>query len=113
MVLIQDIYLSATEIKSLPNKEFTVAKGGQYQEMPIAQGENKEKLILPTKLSNGKVRDWIPNKTSIKYMVNLWGDNTDLWIGKQAKFKLTNQNVRGEMKDVIFVESLAPVVKVG
>ena len=80
--------------------------------MPIAQGEEKEKLILPVKLSNDKVRDWIPNKTSIKFMVGLWEDNTDAWIGKSAKFVLTNQNVRGEMKDVIFVESLAPVQKV-
>ena len=106
MVLIQDIYLTANEVKSLPNKEFTVVKTGQYQKMPVVDGEQKEKLILPVKLSNEKVRDWIPNKTSIKYMVNLWGDNTDSWLGKQAKFTLVNQNVRGEMKDVIFVSDL-------
>ena len=112
MVLIQDLYLSAEEVKKLANKDFTVVKSGQYEEMPIVQGNTKSKLILPVKLSNGKVRDWIPNKTSIKFMVALWEDNTDAWLGKNAKFVLTNQNVRGEMKDVIFVESLAPVQKV-
>ena len=112
MVLIQDIYLSAAEVKLLANKDFTVAKAGSYVELPVVQGDIKSKLILPIKLSNGKVRDWIPNKTSIKFMVNLWGDETDQWLGKTARFVLTNQNVRGEMKDVIFVESLAPVQKV-
>ena len=112
MPLIKDLYLSAHEVKQLTNKEFTIAKAGHYEKMPLAEGNKKEKLILPIKLSNGKIRDWIPNKTSIKYMVALWEDNTDSWIGKQAKFVLTNQNVRGEMKDVIFVESLAPVKKI-
>ena len=112
MVEIRDIYLSASEIKKLPDKDFTVAKAGHYKEMPVQGNDPVEKLVLPIKLSNDKVRDWIPNKTSIKFMTELWGDNTNLWIGKQAKFRLTNQNVRGEMKDVIFVESLAPVKKV-
>ena len=109
---IQDLYLSALEVKALPNKEFTIVKAGQYESMPVTQGDSKSKLVLPVKLSNEKIREWIPNKTSIKFMVALWGDNSDSWIGKQAKFVLTNQNVRGEMKDVIFVESLAPVKKV-
>ena len=112
MVLIQDIYLSAMELKKLTSKDFTIAKAGHYKEMPQQGSDVITKLILPVKLSNGKVRDWIPNKTSIKTMVSFWGDETDQWLGKTAKFKLTNQNVRGEMKDVIFVESLAPVVKV-
>ena len=112
MVLIQDLYLSAEEVKKLANKDFTIAKAGQYKDMPQQGSDNVKKLILPVKLSNEKVRDWIPNKTSIKTMVGFWGDNSDGWIGKQAKFKLTNQNVMGEMKDVIFVESLAPVQKV-
>lgn len=112
MVEIRDIYLSAMEISKLENKDFTIAKGGQYKEMPQQGNDPVEKLVLPVKLSNGKIRDWIPNKTSIKTMTGFWESNTDSWIGKQAKFRLTNQNVRGEMKDVIFVESLAPVQKV-
>jgi len=104
MVLIKDLYLSAEELKILPDKTFMVAKGAQYRKMPQRDGEEVEKLVVPVKLKNDAVRDWIPNKTSLKKMVAKFGDNTDNWIGKTAKFALAKQNVRGEMKDIIFVE---------
>ena len=104
MVLIKDLYLSSEELKALPDKTFTVAKGAQYRAMPQRDGQETEKLVVPIKLKNDKVRDWIPNKTSMKKMAVKFGDNTDDWIGKTAKFILTQQSVQGQMKDVIFVE---------
>jgi len=112
MVIIQDIYLSAQEVKQLVNLDFTVAKASHYEEMPTTDGQIKNKLIVPIKLSNGKVRDWIPNKTSIKKLVSMWDDDTDKWIGKVAKFKLSEQNVRGEMKDIIFIADVAETKKI-
>ena len=104
MVIITDIYLTATEIIKLPDKTFTIAKASAYKSMPQQDGKEVEKLVVPIKLSNAKVRDWIPNKTSIRKIVELYGDNTDDWIGKKAEFMITKQNVRGDMKDVIFVK---------
>jgi len=112
MVTIKDIYLTAAELKELKDLEFTIAKGAHYEDMPTADGKVRNKLILPVMLSNQKVRDWIPNKTSIGTMFRMWGDSTDDWIGKVARFTLTKQSVRGEMKDVVFVEKLAETVKV-
>ena len=112
MVIVKDIYLTAAELKELEDKEFTIAKGARYEDLPVQGEAPRNKLILPVKLSNGKVRDWIPNKTSIGTMFRMWGDSTDDWIGKVAKFILVKQNVRGEMKDVIFVEELAKTEKI-
>jgi len=104
MVIIRDIYLTADEVNKLTDKKFTVAKACAYKAMPQADGKEVEKLVVPVKLSNAKVRDWIPNKTSIRSLTSLYGDNTDGWTGKGASFLITKQNVRGEMKDVVFVK---------
>lgn len=104
MVIITDIYLTSAEIIKLADKTFTIAKASSYKSMPQQDGKEVEKLVVPVKLSNAKVRDWIPNKTSVRKIVELYGDNTDDWIGKKAEFMITKQNVRGDMKDVIFVK---------
>ena len=104
MVIIEDIYLSADELLKLTDKKFTVVKAGQMQEMPQQGGEVVKKLVLPVKLSNEKIRNWIPNRTSLKVLVSKFSDDTDKWIGKAAEFEIAKQNVRGEMKDIIFVK---------
>lgn len=104
MVIIQDIYLTAAEISKLEDKSFTIMKPGTYKEMKQNDGTETKKLVLPIKLSNGKIRDWIPNKTSLKKLIELYDDDTDKWLGKKATFEIVKQNVRGEMKDVIFVK---------
>jgi len=104
MVIITDIYLTSTEVNKLADKTFIIAKASSYKSMPQQDGKEVEKLVVPVKLSNGKVRDWIPNKTSQRKLVNLYGDNTDDWIGKKAEFEIVKQNVRGDMKDVLFVK---------
>ena len=104
MVIIQDIYLTAAEISKLEDKSFTIMKPGTYKEMKQSDGTEAKKLVLPIKLSNGKIRDWIPNKTSLKKLIELYDDDTDKWLAKKATFEIVKQNVRGEMKDVIFVK---------
>ena len=104
MVIIQDIYLTASEVTKLTDKSFTIVKPGQYKGMKQNDDTEVKKLVLPIKLSNEKIRDWIPNKTSIKRLIELYDDNTDAWVGKKATFEIVKQNVRGEMKDVVFVK---------
>jgi len=103
MVIVTDIYLTTAEVAKLADKNFTIAKASSYKSMQQRDGKEQEKLVVPVKLSNGKVRDWIPNKTSVRKLVELYGDNTDDWIGKKAKFEVTKQSVQGQMKDVLFV----------
>ena len=104
MVIIQDIYLTSAEVSKLKDKTFTIMKAGTYKEMKQSDGTEAKKLVLPIRLSNEKVRDWIPNKTSLKKLIELYDDDTEKWLGKKAEFEIVKQNVRSEMKDVIFVK---------
>ena len=94
MVLVKDIYLTGDEVAELEDKSFTIAKGCQYREMPQIDGGIQEKLVVPVKLSNGVLRDWVPNKRSLKALVAKFGPETDNWIGKKATFRIAEQNVQ-------------------
>lgn len=53
-------------------------------------------------LSNGDKRLWTMNMTSQRAVAQTYGTNTDDWVNKLVKVYVTNQNVRGTMKDVIY-----------
>ncbi len=61
-------------------------------------------LELPVRLSNGKSKIWTPNKTTLKRMAKAFGDDADTWIGQKVKLEIVKQNVRGEMRDIIYGE---------
>jgi len=61
-------------------------------------------LELPVKLASGQPKIWTPNKTSLKLLAKAFGDDADFWVGKKVKLMISHQNVRGEMKDVIYGE---------
>ena len=61
-------------------------------------------IEVPVKLSDGKSKVWTPNKTSLKALAKVFGDDADLWVGKKVKLAVARQNVRGEMKDVLYGE---------
>lgn len=43
---------------------------------------------------------WLPNKTSLKSIVAVHGDESDNWIDKEIGIFLVEQNVSGKMKKV-------------
>ena len=104
MVELTDTYLSAGYVLRLKDKVFSIANEGRFEDLPQADGKTKQKFIIAVKLSDGKVIEWIPNQTSLKVLRKKFGDFTEKWIGKTAKFIIAKQNVRGEMKDIIFIE---------
>lgn len=104
MVILESEYVEADEIVELQDKSFTIAKGAILKSMMQIDGSEKKKLVLPVTLSSGKLRNWIPNKTSENKLKKMYGRETDKWIGQKAEFKVVEQNVRGEMKNVIFVK---------
>ena len=55
-------------------------------------------------LTGDKVKDWIPNETCKRKLVLKYGPDTDKWIGKNEEFDVLKQNVRGEVKDVIYLK---------
>lgn len=51
---------------------------------------------------NGEEYDWLPNKTSLRSFVSVFGDESDNWIGKKIKMYSVEQNVSGEIKQVVY-----------
>ena len=97
--------LSAEELEGT-DKTFYVTAIPEIRE----QENDKEKYKIydvPVKLSNGKCWSYQPNKTSRKAMCKLWGDDGETWVNKKGKIKVIEQNVMGEMKDVLFFDGEA------
>ena len=65
---------------------------------------------IPVRLPNGQDKTWTPNKTSIRALAKVFGDDLDSWVGKKVKVNISRQNVRGEMKDVLYGEPYVEAV---
>ena len=68
---------------------------------------------IGVRLPNGDTKIWTVNRTTLRRLAEAWGDETEHWVGKKVKVKLVEQNVRGELKKVIYgfpVEGEAPEV---
>jgi len=62
----------------------------------------KAYLEIPVKLPSGKTKIWTPNKTSLRALAKVFGDDADFWVGKRVKITVSKQNVRGKMIDVLY-----------
>lgn len=45
---------------------------------------------------------WMPNKTALKAIIAVHGDESDNWIDKEIGIFLVDQNVAGKMKKVAY-----------
>ena len=105
MVILEGIAVSGELVDGIKDKAFTVIKAPHYVETPDLDNpsEMKRKLVLFVELGDESQMDYYPNKTSQKTMANLWGFETDKWLGKKFLWNVHEQNVRGDMKKVLFV----------
>ena len=104
MVIVETKYLAPYEVLALTDKKFTIAKACRFEILAQMDGRELKKLIVPVKLVDERVKDWIPNETSKRKLVLKYGPDTDKWIGKTEEFDVLKQNVRGEVKDVIYIK---------
>ena len=104
MVIVETKYLAPYEVLALTDKKFRIAKACRFEVMPQRDGTQQQKLVVPVMLSSEKVKDWIPNETCKRKLVLKYGPDTDKWIGKTEEFDVLKQNVRGEVKDVIYLK---------
>jgi len=96
-----ELWLKADDFENDEEVEFTDA--GEKTEIPTPNGEeNKEGFEIGIKLPNGESRKWTMNKTSQRAVAQKYGVLTDRWVGKKVKLFKADQNVRGEMKQVIY-----------
>ena len=103
MPILKDKYLSSLTLKSLKDRSFKILAEGDFEEMIQSDGKKEKKFVLPIKLSDGTDILYIPNSTSAKILRKRYGNDTAKWVGKKAAFCLIKQNVRGEIKEVVFV----------
>ncbi len=66
-------------------------KRKRIEEMHIKMVDSEDKYL------------YRPNRTSIKTMVKLYGQEMDEWVNKRFEFVVTKQNCFGKMMDVITV----------
>ncbi len=60
---------------------------------------------ISVKLENKEERVWSPNRTSQRTIGQVWGLDTKKWIGKKVALYMVKQNVKGNMKDVIYART--------
>lgn len=94
-------------VKILDKGEFIDAEDTKF---------NREVFQIPVQLSNLQKKIWTMNKTTRDNLTPTYGDDTEDWIGKFVKIKITEQNIRGETKMVIYgypVETPLATQKIG
>jgi hypothetical protein len=96
-------FLSLKDLKELQEKTAIILEEGELNpENPWGN----ESLEIPIKLSNGQERIYSPNKTSARILSESWGEETKSWINKKLKFDIVKQNVKGELKDVVYASPI-------
>jgi len=101
---IEGLRLTGEFVYKLVDKNFTIMKMIQKKVRDFSGDGDIDKYVMTVKLSDGKIRDWIPNMTVIQTLADRFGDNSDNFLGKKAKFKVVEQKVRGNLTKVIYVE---------
>ena len=76
----------------------TIANEGKKVE-----GQFGEQDVFLVKLVNGEEKNINVNQTSLNGLIDVFGDDSLNWIGKQAKVWLIKQNVAGKFVDVLYI----------
>ncbi len=77
--------------------EITILNGGD-----IITGEFGDRHAFKIKTKNGE-RILSFNQTSLNYLIEAYGDETDTWVNKNAKVWVIDQNVSGKIRAVVYL----------
>ncbi len=98
-------FLTASDVEDGDKIVFTNA--GKFIEKDYSQARDGSDMVtvleIEVKLPNGKKKLTTPNNTSRKNIVEVFGPETNEWVGKAAKIEIVKQNVRGTLRDVIYL----------
>jgi len=97
-------YLTTNDVKEKDLIKFIDA--GQFVEKDF-RGEKRTRLEITIALGDGKKKTYTPNKTTVKSISSVYGNDTAQWIGKLAEVTLVSQNVAGEMKKVLYATPIS------
>jgi len=62
----------------------------------------KERGRVVVRLGNGEERSWTMNNTTWDALIEAFGAEPSVWLGKKIQIDIQQMNVRGEVKQVIF-----------
>ena len=65
---------------------------------------DKERFQMTVELPNLERKKMSANKTSLRKIIEYWGDESNDWIGKKLSVKIIEQQAFGELKKIIYVE---------
>ena len=99
-------FISPQDVKD--GDVLTFTNEGEIEERDYSPNQDgsdvKPSLKIEVELPNGKKKLISPNKTSRTAIAEKYTPDTANWIGKSVKISLLKQNVRGKIRDVIYLE---------
>lgn len=105
--MVRGFSLSGEYVKELLDKSFSIIEMPFYKILPNMDdkdGEDKEKLCMKVKLSDGAIVEYLPNKTSQKSIINKCGFKLERWVGFKSEFFILEQKVGQNIKQVIYIK---------
>ena len=95
-------YLKASDLK---NQDATVTISGVVLEDVGSEGKKEEKAVV---YFQGKDRGLVLNKTNSGVISDLYGDETDNWVGKMITMFPTQTDFAGKSVECIRIRINAP-----
>lgn len=99
-VKVESQFLRAEDVSTGDFLEFTDGGKSEYSER-----FGKDQFTVGVKLGDGTTKKLSLNNTSLKNMIAWYGDETEKWVGKEARIQVETQVIRGERKKIIFLTS--------
>lgn len=99
-----DSFLSATVLGGASSKnpveaEIVSVKFIEKDDLPFKSEEGRYELVVRF---NDDEYSWTANKTSLKAIVAAYSDESDNWAGKTVHLYSVEQNVSGQIKQVVY-----------
>jgi hypothetical protein len=69
----------------------------------IVSGTYRERYVFKIKTKTGDIKLLTFNQTSINYLIDAYGNETEKWKGKEAKVWIVKSSVGGKMRDVVYL----------
>jgi len=92
-------FLNSTMLEE--NDIVVLLNEGEFRE-PEDTGLQRTVFQISVGLPDQRTKTWTMNKTTRKRLIEAWGDDSANWVNKKVQIKMTMQNVRGEMRTVLW-----------
>lgn len=99
-------YLKVDHVKSGDVLKFVDAGQIITKDFKQKDGTSQKRSLLEigVKIPNGEIKTYSPNSTSVKYLTEAFGPNTEDWVGKEARAVIVEQIAFGEIQNVLVVK---------